>query len=57
MIRLALLAVATYAACRMTKAIIDEKREHLLLPAPSMGNRPPNDVSLASDLKRSARNG
>lgn len=57
MIRLALLAVATYAACRMTKAIIEENRERLLLPAPSVGNRSPKDVSVDSTLKRSARNG
>lgn len=57
MIRLALLAAAAYAACRMTKAIIDENTERLLLPAPSLGNRPSKDGSLARDLKRSARNG
>jgi hypothetical protein len=57
MIRLALFAVATYAACRMTKAIIDENRERFLLPAPSVSNRSPKDVSVASTLKPSARNG
>lgn len=56
MVRLALLAVATYAACRMTKAIVENRERHLL-SAPSVGNRPPNDVSLATDLNRSARNG
>jgi hypothetical protein len=57
MIRLALLAVATYAACRVTKAIVDENRERLLLPAPSASNRPPDNASLASSLKRSSRHG
>jgi len=52
MVRLALLATAAYAACRMTKAIIAENTERLLLPAPSIGNRPPKDASLASDPNR-----
>ncbi len=50
MIRLALLAAATYAACRMTKAIIDENRERLLLPAPLVRKR-------SNGPRRSARNG
>lgn len=57
MIHLVLVAAGAYAACRMTKAIIDENRERLLLPALSVGNRPPNMLPIAIGLRRSAGNG
>jgi hypothetical protein len=57
MIRLALLAAAVCAVCRMIPRIVDENRTRALLPAPSPDNRPPNPASLASSLERGGRNG
>ena len=57
MIRLALLAAATYAAWRMISHVVDENRTRALSPAPSPENRPPDGrvaqaISLAGDLER-----
>jgi hypothetical protein len=41
MIRLALLAAATYAVWRIWPRVVDENRSRVLLPAPSPDNRPP----------------
>jgi hypothetical protein len=41
MIRLALLAAATFAAWRVIPRIVEENRTPALLPAPSPENRPP----------------
>lgn len=54
MIRLALLVAAICAAWRLMKRVIDENRNGPLLPALSLGNRPPEGsvtrktISLAS---------
>jgi hypothetical protein len=51
MIRLVLLAAATYATWRMTLHVVKENRHNALLPAPSPDNRPPvgwKDQQIAS---------